>query len=315
MGFFKKTFDYCSGNTSLDWILERVRGIPSIEQLKAATNELEKIKNETVEAKDEVVDIIEDATAAAKQEIMADVGTLVEQCENAELSARQSMDEARSYKEDADDSAERASYYSVTAAQYSNEAKAAAETAAAEFNDTIEEKVATEFENGKEELKAAIVEEITGGGIVSDFPYKESADFPGCFYREIEMDNWGFSVEWLNPPMAVGVEYRLAERYNGEVVYTKRGIETTTIGTAFTNTEHEIYHDIFGIKRIIDYKLLFNQGVTGLFYPVPYMLEGNPLGIEWIGENSIKIGFMGGQTIVKVAEVDWCLKFIRNPTI
>lgn len=44
----------------------------------------------------------------------------------------------------------------------------------------------------------------------------ESADYPGCYYRMV-----GGVVEWVNPPMQLGVEYRTAERINGKPVYIK----------------------------------------------------------------------------------------------
>lgn len=47
-------------------------------------------------------------------------------------------------------------------------------------------------------------------------PAVESADFPGCYYRTVNGE-----IEWLNPPMVVGVEYRTTQRYNGFPVYAK----------------------------------------------------------------------------------------------
>ena len=44
----------------------------------------------------------------------------------------------------------------------------------------------------------------------------ESDEYPGCYYRMVDGE-----TEWLNPPMAINVEYRTAERSNGFVVYTK----------------------------------------------------------------------------------------------
>ena len=38
----------------------------------------------------------------------------------------------------------------------------------------------------------------------------------GCYTRTVNG-----VTEWINPPMAVGVEYRTTERYNGKVLYTK----------------------------------------------------------------------------------------------
>lgn len=42
----------------------------------------------------------------------------------------------------------------------------------------------------------------------------ESTDHPGCNY----VLN-GSTVEWVNPPMQLGVEYRTTERYQGKPVY------------------------------------------------------------------------------------------------
>ena len=43
----------------------------------------------------------------------------------------------------------------------------------------------------------------------------ESTDYPGCYYRMVDG-----VVEWFNPPMLIGVEYRTTERYFGKPVYT-----------------------------------------------------------------------------------------------
>ena len=43
----------------------------------------------------------------------------------------------------------------------------------------------------------------------------ESTDYPGCYYRMV-----GGVVEWLNPPLQLGQEYRTTERYLGKPVYT-----------------------------------------------------------------------------------------------
>lgn len=47
-------------------------------------------------------------------------------------------------------------------------------------------------------------------------PAVESAYYPGCYYRTVDG-----VVEWLNPPMAWGVEYRTTERFNGKPVCKK----------------------------------------------------------------------------------------------
>lgn len=44
----------------------------------------------------------------------------------------------------------------------------------------------------------------------------ESTDYSGCYYRMV-----GGVVEWLNPPLQLGQEYRTTERYLGKPVYAK----------------------------------------------------------------------------------------------
>lgn len=44
----------------------------------------------------------------------------------------------------------------------------------------------------------------------------ESENTPGCFYRQIDGE-----LEWVNPPMIEGIEYRTTERNYGNVIYTK----------------------------------------------------------------------------------------------
>ena len=50
----------------------------------------------------------------------------------------------------------------------------------------------------------------------------ESVEYPGCFYRIIDKE-----VEWVNPPMIIGVEYRTTERFNGKPVYVKLLVTNT----------------------------------------------------------------------------------------
>lgn len=58
----------------------------------------------------------------------------------------------------------------------------------------------------------------------------ESEDAPGCYY----VPN-GKSVEWINPPMAEGVEYWTTERYKGTGVprIVKNGFEMYNAGFAY----------------------------------------------------------------------------------
>lgn len=54
-------------------------------------------------------------------------------------------------------------------------------------------------------------------GNASAIDFFESTDYPGCIYRKLSDG----TVEWVNPPMAIGVEYRTIERYSGKPVYAK----------------------------------------------------------------------------------------------
>lgn len=47
-------------------------------------------------------------------------------------------------------------------------------------------------------------------------PAIESEAHPGCYYRTVDG-----VTEWINPPMAVGVEYRTTERWQNSAVYVK----------------------------------------------------------------------------------------------
>lgn len=70
------------------------------------------------------------------------------------------------------------------------------------------------------EIDAAIDRAKAGGDIDITLQNKlggvESADHPGCYYRMV-----GSVVEWFNPPMELGDEYRTTERYLGKPVYVK----------------------------------------------------------------------------------------------
>lgn len=49
---------------------------------------------------------------------------------------------------------------------------------------------------------------------ISSCNKKEDATYAGCYYYETTD-----GVEWINPPMIVGVEYRTTEKFNGNPVY------------------------------------------------------------------------------------------------
>lgn len=54
-------------------------------------------------------------------------------------------------------------------------------------------------------------------GNANGLDISESSEYPGCFYRKLADG----TIEWFNPPMLLGVEYRTTERYQGKPVYVK----------------------------------------------------------------------------------------------
>ena len=70
----------------------------------------------------------------------------------------------------------------------------------------------------------------------------ESTDYPGCYYRMVSG-----VVEWVNPPMLLGKEYRTTERYQGKPVYAKL-INFGNLPNKGTTT---FKHGIANIDRVI----------------------------------------------------------------
>lgn len=82
------------------------------------------------------------------------------------------------------------------------------------FKDEVNAKVATI----PAEVSAEVAEAVSGitAADINALSGIESAEHPGCYYRT------GVGVvEWFNPPLLAGIEYRTTERYNGKAVYTK----------------------------------------------------------------------------------------------
>ena len=76
-----------------------------------------------------------------------------------------------------------------------------------------------QLEHTAQEIDDAVARALPGGAIDTALQNKlggiESTDYPGCYYRMVDG-----VVEWFNPPMQVGDEYRTTERYLGKPVYT-----------------------------------------------------------------------------------------------
>ena len=68
----------------------------------------------------------------------------------------------------------------------------------------------------------------------------ESTDYPGCYYRTVDG-----VVEWLNPPMLIGIEYRTTERYNSKPVYC----QLVSFGTL--SNSGLVYVEIKGMETLI----------------------------------------------------------------
>ena len=80
------------------------------------------------------------------------------------------------------------------------------------FKDEVNAKVATI----PAEVGAEVAEAVSGitAADIDALPGIESAEYPGCYYRI----NGGV-VEWFNPPLLAGIEYRTTERHLNKVVY------------------------------------------------------------------------------------------------
>lgn len=74
----------------------------------------------------------------------------------------------------------------------------------------------------------------------------------GCCMKRIYQDGVWQPWEWINPPMASGVEYRTTERWQGKPVYVK----LLSLGNLPNATEKAVYHNIANL----DYPLSITAG-------------------------------------------------------
>jgi hypothetical protein len=112
------------------------------------------------------------------------------------------------------------------------------------------------------------------------FGFVEDTDYPGCHYKMV-----GENKEWLNPPMAVGVEYRTTERYQGKSVYTK----LVDFGNLPTNSTKWVDHNV---KATAFMRLEGKAGDTvfprvgnGNWAEMGVMLTGNSIGVCVTGDS------------------------------
>lgn len=80
-------------------------------------------------------------------------------------------------------------------------------------------------------------------GNANGLDISESSEHPGCFYRKLADG----TIEWFNPPMLLGGEYRTTERYLGKPVYCK----IVDFGKLPNNTIKDVAHGISNLKSAI----------------------------------------------------------------
>lgn len=95
-------------------------------------------------------------------------------------------------------------------------------------------------------------------GNANGLDISESSEHPGCFYRKLS----GGGVEWFNPPMLLGVEYRTTERCMGKPVYVKL-VNFGAIPTS--GTTKSVEHGISNVGFVIH---VF--GTTSAGFSIPY---------------------------------------------
>lgn len=91
-------------------------------------------------------------------------------------------------------------------------------------------------------------------GNISAMQGIESTDHPGCYY----VLN-GSTVEWVNPPMLLGVEYRTTERYLGKPVYVK----LIDCGNLPDGTTKEVAHGITNLDFIVGAQAIASDSSVG----------------------------------------------------
>lgn len=97
----------------------------------------------------------------------------------------------------------------------------------------------------------------------------ESTDYPGCYYRMVDG-----VVEWFNPPMLLGVEYRTTERYLGKPVYVK----AVNFGSMPNAGTKSVNHGIANIDQCIS-STGTNEITDVGNWSIPYVGSGTEAGI------------------------------------
>ena len=84
---------------------------------------------------------------------------------------------------------------------------------------------------------------------------------PGCLWTMQKISGVWQEIEWVNPPMAVGVEYRTTERYNGKPVYAK----AVDFGAVPNGTTASVSSGTSNVENVISCTGTLSNGTT-----IPY---------------------------------------------
>ena len=101
---------------------------------------------------------------------------------------------------------------------------------------------------------------VTKAKVLQVLGFIESEDYPGCFYRMYDEE-----IEWINPPLVIGEEYRTIERYNGSAVY----IKLVDCGALANRSTVNVDIGVAG-ERAFDVSFDFHMG-SGNFSVFPYV--------------------------------------------
>ena len=90
--------------------------------------------------------------------------------------------------------------------------------------------------------------------------------------RKVYQNSVWQPLEWINPPMQEGVEYRTIERWDNKPVYRqqiKKTVDKSQINVS-TQKDVPISHGISNVSKIIECK-----GFVNSQYPLPYIQDKN----------------------------------------
>lgn len=110
-------------------------------------------------------------------------------------------------------------------------------------------------------------------GNANGLDISESSEYPGCFYRKLSNG----SVEWFNPPMESGKEYRTTERYLGKPVYVK----LVDFGALPNSTTKYVNPNITNFEKLIEPMTVKITGPDGAVHDSPLLEDTTILARSW----------------------------------